>query len=203
MVSTILLMVVVMAVATRATDDMKVRQEEVILRKLPVAEAHDYYELLRRRARRVRIMRAVTLASLLLALLAVQAGIPNGETILGIAGVVVAVSVVLHGVSATPLTSWYARRVAATTLAEERVSTASGLLRRDEDAAEPALRIEPTELVARLAGPDPPLLIDVRSRSSYDKDPEGIPGSVRVPPDRVGQWAEGRGRDQPIVTYCA
>jgi hypothetical protein len=70
MVSTVLLMVVVMAVATRATDAMKVRQEEVILRKLPLAEAHAYYELLRRRARRVRFMRAVTLASLLLALLA-------------------------------------------------------------------------------------------------------------------------------------
>jgi hypothetical protein len=70
MVSTILLMVVVMAVATRATDAMKLRQEEVILRKLPLAQAHDYYELLRRRARRVRLMRAVTLASLLLALLA-------------------------------------------------------------------------------------------------------------------------------------
>jgi hypothetical protein len=70
MVSTVLLMVIVMAVATRATDAMKVRQEEVILRKLPLAEAHAYYELLRRRARRVRLMRAVTLASLLLALLA-------------------------------------------------------------------------------------------------------------------------------------
>jgi hypothetical protein len=69
-VSTILLMVVVMAVATRASDAMKLRQEEAILRKLPIAEAHDYYQVLRRRARRVQVMRAVTLAGLLLALLA-------------------------------------------------------------------------------------------------------------------------------------
>jgi sodium/hydrogen antiporter len=142
------------------------------------------------------------LASLLLALLAVQAGIPDGERILGIVGVVVTVSVLLHGVTATPLTSWYARRVAAVTLAEERVSTASGLLRRDDDAAEPGFRIEPAELVARLAGPNPPLVLDVRSRSSYDKDPQGIPGGVRVPLDQVDEWAAGRPREQAIVAYC-
>jgi hypothetical protein len=70
MVSTILLMAVVLAVATRASDAMRLRQEEVILKKLPLAEAHEYYEVLRRRARRVRVMRAVTLAALLLAMLA-------------------------------------------------------------------------------------------------------------------------------------
>jgi NhaP-type Na+/H+ or K+/H+ antiporter len=71
------------------------------------------------------------LASLLLALLAVQAGFPDSEKILAIAGVIVTVSVVLHGVSATPLTGWYARRLASQTLAEERVSTARDLLRAD------------------------------------------------------------------------
>ena len=48
------------------------------------------------------------LASLLLALLVVQARLPGAEAILAIAGVVVTVSVVLHGVSATPLTAAYA-----------------------------------------------------------------------------------------------
>ncbi len=129
-------------------------------------------------------------------------GSPNGETILGIVGVVVAVSVVLHGVSATPLTSWYARRVAAETLAEERVSTASGLLRRARRRRADVVRIEPKELVAKLAGPNPPLLLDVRSRSSYDKDPRGIPGSVRVAPDGVDEWAAQRPRGQAIVAYC-
>ncbi len=66
------MMVLVLAVGTRAADALRLRQEEIILGKLSVADAHDYYEELRRRARRVRIMRAVTLASLILALLAAR-----------------------------------------------------------------------------------------------------------------------------------
>jgi hypothetical protein len=72
MVSTVLLMAIVLAVGTRAADAIRLRQEESILRKLPIAEAHAYYEVLRRRARKVRILRAVTLASVLLALLAAR-----------------------------------------------------------------------------------------------------------------------------------
>jgi NhaP-type Na+/H+ or K+/H+ antiporter len=142
------------------------------------------------------------LASLLLALLVVQANMAGGETILAIVGIVVTVSVVLHGITATPLSGWYAGRVASATLAEERVSTASDLLRADSRAAEDTPRIEPRELAQRLAGPNPPLVLDVRSRSSYAKDPQSIPGSVRVPPDEVENWAAKRARDQSIVTYC-
>ena len=57
------------------------------------------------------------LNSLLLALLAVQAGVPGAEGLLAVAGVVVLVSVVLHGASATPLSAWYGRRVARQTMA--------------------------------------------------------------------------------------
>jgi NhaP-type Na+/H+ and K+/H+ antiporter len=142
------------------------------------------------------------LASLLLALLVVQARMAGGETILAIAGIVVTVSVVLHGVTATPLTTWYARRVSSATLAEERVSTASDLLRTDPTETRDTLRIEPRELAQRLAGANPPLVLDVRSRSSYAKDPEGIPGDVHVPPDEVESWAAKRKRDQSIVAYC-
>ena len=142
------------------------------------------------------------LASLLLALLAVQAGFPGAEMVLAITGVVVTVSVVLHGISATPLTTWYARLVASRTLAEERVSTARDLLRADRDAGSDVPLIEAPELVQRLRGPDPPLVIDVRSRSSYEKDPEGIPDDVRVPPDEIENWAARRKRDQSIVAYC-
>ncbi len=142
------------------------------------------------------------LASLLLALLVVQAKLPGSETILAIAGVVVTVSVVLHGITATPLTAWYARRVSSTTLAEERFSTASGLLRKDLIEPKDVPRIGPRDLAERLAGPKPPLVLDVRSRSSYEKDPEGIPGDVHVPPDTVEQWAARRRRDQAIVAYC-
>jgi NhaP-type Na+/H+ or K+/H+ antiporter len=144
------------------------------------------------------------LASLLLALLAIQAGLPGSHTILAVAGVVVTVSVVLHGVSATPLTAWYARRVASSTLAEERVSTARDLLRADAPSgADEVPVIEAGELLERLSGPSPPLVLDVRSRSSYEKDPAGgIPGGIRVPPDEVESWAARRKRDQSIVAYC-
>lgn len=142
------------------------------------------------------------LNSLLLALLVVQAGVPGGETILAIAGVVVTVSVILHGTTATPLTSHYARRVAATTLAEERVSTASGLLRGKASDPEDVPRIGPLELARRLAGPNPPIVLDVRSRSSSAKGPLGIPDSIRVLPDAVEEWAARRKRDQSIVAYC-
>jgi hypothetical protein len=70
--ATLLLMVVVLAVGTQATDGVRVKQEEIILHKLPVAEAHAYYETLRRRIRRIRLLRAVTLAGLLLSLLAAR-----------------------------------------------------------------------------------------------------------------------------------
>lgn len=142
------------------------------------------------------------LASLLLALLVVQANMAGGEAILAIVGIVVTVSVVLHGVSATPLASAYARRVSSATLAEERVSTAGDLLRADSLGALDVPRIGPGELARRLSGPNPPLVLDVRSRSSYAKDPKGIPGDVHVPPDEIDEWAAKRARDQAIVAYC-
>jgi NhaP-type Na+/H+ or K+/H+ antiporter len=143
------------------------------------------------------------LASLLLALLAVQGGMPGAAGILGVAGVVVAVSVVLHGVTATPFASWYAGRVAAATLAEERAGSATDLLRGRALPLEETIRIEPRELARRLAGPEPPIVLDVRSRSSFDKDPEGgIPGGVRVLPDEVEQWAARQKRDRAVVAYC-
>lgn len=142
------------------------------------------------------------LASLLLALLAVESGIPGADGVLALAGVVVTVSVILHGMTATPLTALYARRVSSETLAEERVSTAADLLRGEQVEKDDAPLIEAAELVKRLSGPDPPLILDVRSRSSFEKDPAGIPGGLRVPPDEVESWAVKHKLGQPIVTYC-
>jgi NhaP-type Na+/H+ or K+/H+ antiporter len=142
------------------------------------------------------------LASLLLALLVVQAKLPGAVAILGITGVVVTISVILHGISATPLTAAYARKVARETLSEERSSSArdlllSGAIRTDEPP-----RMEVQDLLARLRNERPPLILDVRSRSSYEKDPVGIPGDVRVPPDEVENWAARQARDRAIVAYC-
>ncbi|MBC8075234.1 MAG: hypothetical protein H7Y32_04085 [Chloroflexales bacterium] len=110
-------------------------------------------------------------------------------------------SVVLHGASATPLANWYGRRVAqaSVTLAEERESTAAGLFHRD---AGDVPRITPEELAARGAGPQPPVVLDVRTRAQYDADPNQIPGSVRVLPDHVEEWASTAERDRLVVAYC-
>ena len=142
------------------------------------------------------------LASLLLALLAVEAGVAGSEKTLAIAGIVVTVSVILHGVTATPLTGWYARRLSRATLSEERASSASGLWRMNAPEAKDAIRMDAAELVERMAGPNPPIVLDVRSKSSYEKDPEGIPGEIRIAPDEVANWAAKRTRDQLVVAYC-
>ncbi|MGH2459514.1 MAG: cation:proton antiporter [Chloroflexota bacterium] len=139
------------------------------------------------------------LSTLLFGLLLVISGVPDAERLLSLAGVVVIVSVVLHGVSAAPLATGYARAVARETLPEEREGTAVGLFR---DAARSEPRIEPGELAERLAGANPPIVLDVRTRSSYFADQARIPGSVRVPPDQIAEWAAGQSRERGVIAYC-
>lgn len=139
------------------------------------------------------------LNSLLFALLVVAEGVPGGEGLFAVVGVVVLVSVVAHGVTATPFSSWYARKIGEQTLAEERAGTAAELFTQNPDDIP---RVTPSQLAERLAGPRPPLILDVRSRSEYDRDGVRIPGSVRVLPDQVAEWAADRLRDQPFVLYC-
>ncbi|HTE71292.1 MAG TPA: cation:proton antiporter [Actinomycetes bacterium] len=139
------------------------------------------------------------LNSLLFALLVVEEGVRGGEELLAVVGVVVLVSVVAHGATATPFSGWYARKARQETLAEERASTAAELFTHTPDDVP---RVTPAELAKRLAGPHPPLVLDVRSRSEYERDGVRIPGSVRVLPDQVTEWAADRLRDQPFVLYC-
>lgn len=144
------------------------------------------------------------LNSLLLALLVVQNNAPSterAEYMLAITGVVVILSVVVHGVSATPLSAWYAQKVADApiTLEEERETDFQGLFDPDPQAA---LRISPAELAAMLASDNPPIVLDVRARAAYEKDNGQIPGSVRVLPDKVSEWAENADPSRPIVAYC-
>ena len=140
------------------------------------------------------------LNSLLLALLVVQNGVPAAEWLLAITGVVVIVSVVMHGISATPLSAWYGRVVLRETLPEEREGSAEGLLR---ESADDVPRMTPQELTERLTSPHPPLVLDVRTRAAYRADAVQIPGSVRVLPDRILEWAVERPRRRPIVAYCS
>ena len=62
----------------------------------------------------------------------------------------------------------------------------------------------PDELARRLADPDPPLVLDARSRSEEARDRSRIPGSVRVVPDQVAAWAAAHpeARARPVVAYC-
>ena len=138
------------------------------------------------------------IGTLLLVLLAVQAHLPGAERLMAITGVVVIVSVVLHGVTATPLSHWYASRVASQTLPEERESTAAALLEEDADGIG---KISVEELHQRLEGEHPPLVLDVRTRSEFHG--ESIPGSVHVFPDDLVAWATNQPRDREVVAYCA
>ena len=139
------------------------------------------------------------LNSLLFGLLVVHAGVPGAESMLAVAGLVVLVSVLAHGATATPLSLRYGQRVAQETLAEERIGTATGLFGSDDESIE---RLAPAQLKERLEGPRPPVIVDVRSRSSYERDGVQIPGSVRVLPDAVTEWGAHQLKDQPYVMYC-
>lgn len=139
------------------------------------------------------------LSSLLLALLVVHGDAPGAVRILTIVGGVVVVSVVVHGMSAPPLTSWYAHAIERKTAEEEREGTAAGLFR---GLPEEVPSVEPEELAGLLDSDHPPIVLDVRTRSAMASDPSRIPGSVRVPPDLVVDWAARISRDRMVITYC-
>ncbi len=142
------------------------------------------------------------LNSLLLALLVVQSGAADAEYLLTVTGVVVVVSVIVHGSSATPISAWYGRRVAASqlTMAEERESSFTGLF--EPDASE-IVRIQPAELAAMIASERPPVVLDVRARAHFERDAGQIPGSIRVLPDQIREWAADQPRDRVMVAYCS
>jgi hypothetical protein len=56
---------VIVAVGSRATDAVRLAQAESILSRLPEAEARAYYDVLRRRVRRLLVIRGVLLIALL------------------------------------------------------------------------------------------------------------------------------------------
>ncbi len=142
------------------------------------------------------------LDSLLLVLLVVQANAPGGDYLLGVVGVVVVFSVVLHGSSVTPISNWYGRRVAASqiTMAEERESTFVGLFEPDADGI---VRVKPDALATMLEDNPPPVILDVRARAHFERDEGQIPGSIRVLPDQIREWAADQPKDRAIIAYCS
>ena len=139
------------------------------------------------------------LNSLLLALLVVLADLPGAELLLATVGVVVLSSVTLHGSTATPVSAWYGRKVASQVLVEEREDTAAALLGVHEQAAR---RITPAELNERLDSDDPPVVLDVRTRSKYEADGVRMAGSIRLHPDEVLTWAADNAGGRSVVAYC-
>src|SRR3712207_2002427 len=147
------------------------------------------------------------LNSLLLALLVVQNEVADAGFLLAVTGIVVTVSVVVHGASATPLSTLYGRAVERRTLQEERAGTAAGLF---EGPAGETPRVKPEELAIEMEVTNPPIILDVRIRSQYERDKRQIPGSIRVPTDRMEDWArrliaenpDGEPFVRPVVAYC-
>lgn len=143
------------------------------------------------------------LSALLFALLVVQSGYADGERVLSVVGVVVMVSVLVHGMSATPLGAWYGRQLEQKTLAEERETSAAGIFRDESDEKKAVPRISADELAALLSGPNPPIVLDVRTRSQYEEDESRIPGSLRIKPDQLLEWIDRQEqRDRLVVAYC-
>ena len=139
------------------------------------------------------------LNSLLFALLVVLSGVPDGEFLFAATGAVVIASVLAHGISGTPLTGWYANKVAVETLVEEREDTASGLFAIHTDDV-PRISVE--ELHALMKGDDPPVVLDVRSRSQFRHDAATIPGSIRVLLDDVDAWVESQQEKKLVALFC-
>ncbi|HEY7033833.1 MAG TPA: cation:proton antiporter [Thermomicrobiales bacterium] len=145
------------------------------------------------------------LASLLLTILAVTAGIPDGDRIFGIVSVVVVVSILVHGISTTPLLSWYGRRLRRSDLPEEVAADAGTLLNagdvrmREHDVP----RLPPAALKGMLHAGDPVTVIDVRREAAYESSGKRIPGSVRIPIDELLDRLNEIPRDRPVVLSCA
>ncbi len=139
------------------------------------------------------------LSSLLFGLLLVTKGVPGANTLLAFTGIVVIISVFAHGISSSPFAILYNRSIMKHTLPEEREASAAGLFRHNP-AEVPRITIQ--ELANMLGSEHPPIVLDVRSRSTYDLDSGKIPSSIRVLPDGVREWAANQDRERNIITYC-
>ena len=53
-----------------------------------------------------------------------------------------------------------------------------------------------------MSGEEPPLILDVRTRSTYEHSGLRIPGDVRMMPDQVVEWASECAGSGLAVVYC-
>ncbi len=146
------------------------------------------------------------LASLLLALLAVQADVPGAQPVFAAVGGVVALSVLLHGTTSTPLAGLYARREAGEVRPEDRAISATDALRHLPTEDVPRISVE--ELLIAQDRDPAPVVVDVRTEVARHVRPRTIPGSVWVPPEDAERWLEEElprmpnGTATPLVLWC-
>ena len=72
MFGSVLIVVLVLALGHEVSERLRVKQEELILRSLPQHEAVAYYEVLKRRVFKVRLLRGAVLVALVVAAMAVK-----------------------------------------------------------------------------------------------------------------------------------
>jgi NhaP-type Na+/H+ or K+/H+ antiporter len=129
------------------------------------------------------------LNSILLALLVLVSGAAGGQQVFAVTGIVVLVSVVLHGVTGTPLVAWASRA--------PDVELVPG---READEIP---RLSVRELAAMLERQEPVLVVDVRKPGDLDRDPRRIPTAVHLAPDEAAARVAELAPAGPIVLYCA
>jgi hypothetical protein len=145
------------------------------------------------------------LNTLLLIVLAIAAGAPRAADLFGIVAVVVCASILLHGISSTPIIAWYSKRVRQAALPEETAVDAATLLHVSGDEGKlPAVRrIDPAVLKRQLDEGRPLTILDVRRASAYERSGERIPGSQHIPIDELEDRLDEIPRDRPVVVLCA
>ena len=72
MFGSVLIVVLVLALGHEVTERLRVKQEELILHKLPQNEAAAYYDLLKLRVRKVRMLRGAVLVALVVIAMAIK-----------------------------------------------------------------------------------------------------------------------------------
>jgi len=63
-------------------------------------------------------------------------------------------------------------------------------------------RISVAELIAQLAGPEPPLVVDVRTKGAVWLDPRSIPGSLRLAFEEIEERLAELPRARELILYC-
>jgi hypothetical protein len=144
------------------------------------------------------------LNSLLLAVIAIAAGIPAPKEVFGIVSVVVVLSMIVHGASATPVLTWYGRSIQRHDVPEE-VAVDAGTLFAPDGVIRNADQV-PRMTVDRLArmqqNGEPVTVIDVRRESALERSGLTIPGSIRIPVDDLRDRLAAIPRDRPVVLWC-